>query len=235
MLEPSVSLSLDSTALAASAASPHRTPAIDAETANQWTHGFGLVLSLAAAAVMLRTVVQQSDSLQIAGCIVYLLSLVALYAASTLSHSFDDPQRRSFYRMLDQVCIFLMIAGNYTPFALTHLESGPWDWILPTMWTLVALGITRRVRRGEGAVPFAYFALIGWLPVLTLGSVYDLSGVTGLSLVIGGGLAYTGGLWFLTNDHRHPYLHAAWHLSTITGSACHFLFVQWYVAEWPLA
>jgi hemolysin III len=234
MLEPAASLSLEQHDYAASNAAPG-TLFLGAEQANQLTHGLGFLLSIVGAAIMLPAVWRQTDLVQAVGCVVYLASLVALYAASTLSHSFSDPRRRSFYRTLDQVCIFLLVAGNYTPFAVTHLREAPWGLILIAMWMLVAIGIWLRITRGDGAVPFVFFVLIGWLPILTLGHVYSLSGLTGLSLVIGGGLAYTGGLWFLTNDHRHPYLHAAWHLSTIAGSLSHFLFVQWYVVDWPAA
>lgn len=234
MLERTATLSLDggTYSLENDEASP--TTAVSSETANQITHGLGFVLSLAGATVMLQSVAGQSDRLQSAGCVIYVCSLVALYAASTLSHSFACPRRREFFRMLDQVCIFLLIAGSMTPFAVTHLREGAW-WLLPAiMWTLATAGILVRILRGDGAVTWAFYAMIGWMPILTLPCIADLSGPTGVGLVIGGGLAYTGGLWFFVNDDRHPYLHAAWHLCTIAGSTCHFLFLQWYVADWPL-
>ena len=52
----------------------------------------------------------------------------------------------------------------------------------------------------------------------------------GLGLVVAGGLAYTGGTWFLVNDYRRTYYHAVWHLCTIAGSTLHFLYVLLYVA-----
>lgn len=216
---------------------PHRPSRwlVSSETANQLTHGLGFGLSLVAATTMAETVLQSSDLVRTIGCLVYLLTLVALYAASMLSHSFDDPARRSFYRLLDQVCIFLLVAGSYTPFGLLHVSSGAWWLILAAVWLLALLGIALRILRGEGGVTFTFYVLMGWLPVLTLGHVYEFTGLTGLALVLGGGAAYTGGLWFLVNDNRHPYLHAVWHLCTITGSACHFIFLQRFVAEWPLA
>lgn len=204
------------------------------ETANQWTHAAGFLLSVVAAAVMLQTVARQPDVARATGCLIYVLSLMSVYAASTLSHSVREPRRLQFFQMLDQVCIFLLTAGSFTPFGLVHLREGAWQLILVGMWILCLTGILIRVLRGPGSVAFRFFAAIGWLPALALGHVYDLSGLTGLALVIAGGVAYTGGLWFLVNDHRHRYMHAAWHVCTIAGSACHFLFLQWYVAEWPL-
>ncbi|MEZ6064358.1 MAG: hemolysin III family protein [Planctomycetaceae bacterium] len=204
------------------------------ETANQLTHGFGLLLSLAGSAVMLTSVMSDPTSTRSIGCVIYLVGLVSTYGASTLSHSFSNPARRNLFRLLDQVAIFLLVAGSYTPFALTHVTSGPMTWVLPTMWGLVAIGIVVRFRKGDDSVAFLFYAVVGWMPALALMQVWDASGPTGLWLVLIGGAAYTGGLWFLVNDHRHRYLHAIWHLCTIVGSGCHFLFLQWYVAEWPL-
>lgn len=235
MLDRTASIALPPGPLVLAAPVPTLTQRIPAETANQLTHLLGLLLSLAGSLVMLETVWSQTDRLRTVGCVVYLLSLVSLYAASTLSHSFSDPQRRTFYRTLDQVCIFLLTVGSFTPFAATHLRHVWGGGLLAVMWVLAVVGIVVRIWRGDGAVAFLFFALLGWMPALALGDVAAVGGATGLALVLGGGAAYTGGIWFLVNDHRHPYLHAVWHLCTIVGSACHFWFLQWYVASWPLA
>ena len=235
MMDPAATLSTAPGSYTLNSPAEQATSAIPSETANQWTHGLGFGLSLVGVCVMLNSVTLRADALQVTGCVIYLASLVALYAASTLSHSFECTRRRTFFRTLDQVCIFLLIAGSFTPFALTHLRHGSWWMLLAAMWSLAAAGIVIRILRGDGAVTWACYALLGWMPILAVPCIVELSGSPGLLLVLGGGLAYTGGLWFFLNDHRHPYLHACWHLSTIAGSTCHFLFLQWYVADWPLA
>lgn len=206
---------------------------LPAETANRATHALGFLLSVWGAALMLRAVAQQPDFPRVLGCLIYLATLLAVYAASTLSHSVQEPRRLAFFQTLDQVCILLLVAGSYTPYGLVHLNTGAWRFLLAGMWGLCLAGIIVRIVRGPGSVAFRYFAAVAWLPALALGHVYQLSGLTGLGLVLGGGAAYTGGLWFLVHDHRHPYLHAVWHLCTILGSACHFLFHYWYVAAGP--
>lgn len=204
------------------------------ETLNQWTHAGGFVLAVAAGMKMLGTVAGNGVTPQAVGCCVYVASLVALYAASTLSHSFHDARRRNFFRMIDQVCIFLLVVGTYTPFAMVHMQSDFGRLLLAGMWAFAGLGIIARIRSGESGVPPLLYLPLGWLPVLTIGTMYDVGGTVGLGLVLAGGLAYSGGTLLLMNDHRYPYLHAGWHLCTILGSACHFFFVQWYVAEWPI-
>jgi hemolysin III len=207
--------------------------AIRSESANQATHAAGLCLSLIGGGVLMAAALQSSDPYRIAGCAVYALTLTALYAASTLSHSFSDTDRRRFYRMLDQVCIFLLVVGTYTPFGLVHARDGGWIAVLIGMWLYAFVGIGLRVRRPDETLRPLFFLLMGWIPAPILFRAYEVSHIGGLSMILAGGLAYSGGVWFLLNDHKHPYFHAVWHVCTIVGSAMHFLFVLKYVA--PLA
>ena len=50
----------------------------------------------------------------------------------------------------------------------------------------------------------------------------------GWGWLLGGGLAYTGGVVFYLWE-RLPFNHAIWHLFVIAGSVCHFLMMLWYV------
>jgi hypothetical protein len=110
------------------------------ETANQLTHGLGLVLSVVATVVMMWVVAGESAR-TIAACGVYCLTLILLYGASTLSHSFHNLDRRRLFRTLDQACIYLLIAGSFTPLAVVFLGRGWWWLILVAMWVLAFAGV----------------------------------------------------------------------------------------------
>src|SRR5262245_19848082 len=75
------------------------------ELANRITHGIGLLMSLIGVAVMVE-VLGQGDVWRVAGCCVYLFSLISVYAMSTLSHTFLEPRMRSIFRALDQGAIY---------------------------------------------------------------------------------------------------------------------------------
>lgn len=201
------------------------------ERANQWTHALGLALSVIAAVVMLAAVWATPDSWRLWGCAIYVVAMIALYAASTLSHSFEEGPYREFYRMLDQVCIFVFMAACFTPFALTHLRSGYGIAILVAMWFLALAGVIIRVRSRSQTFPIALFLPLGWLPILSITRIYEVSSWPGLLLVFAGGLSYTGGFWFLANDHKRAWYHPAWHLSTIAGTGFHYLFLLEFVAR----
>lgn len=212
----------------------HDARTISSETANQWTHAVGWALSMMGGVLLATAVLDCGDGWRTCGCLVYAASLVGVYAASTLSHSFGDGLWRNRFRMLDQICIFLLVVGTYSAYAMTYARDGWLGSMLAFMWVIALLGIIARIRSGEESVSFTWYVALGWIPIIALGRILDTTGLAGMSLALGGGLAYTAGTWFLVNDHRHPHFHAVWHCFTILGSLLHYLYVYEYVATLPL-
>ena len=199
------------------------------ERANQLTHGLGLVLSLAGAGEMIRRLILVGEAWQWVGCLLYLASLITLFAASTLSHSFASRERRDFYRMLDQVCIFALCSGSLTPFALRYL-SVDWWWLLAASWCFALVGCLMKiyVAKAETLTVIVYVAL-GWLPALAAQPLMSQMPM-GAQLLIGGAAAsYMIGLIFLVNDLKHRYFHAVWHVLVIAGTACVYVAMLWCV------
>src|SRR6185295_20111958 len=91
------------------------------ELANGITHGIGLALSLIGFGVLMALAIIRGTAWHIVGCTVFGLSLVALYSASTLYHSFHLPRARRVLKILDHAAIYVLIAGTYTPFTLVNL------------------------------------------------------------------------------------------------------------------
>jgi len=202
----------------------------DEETVNSITHGIGLVLSLVAAAWLMTSVTRHGDALQCAGCACYALTLVAVYAASTLSHAFRRPRLRRLFRIIDQAFIFLLIAGTYTGLAFTYLRVGPW-WILTSLiWFIAWAGFVSKLvfaHRIESVSTWLQ-VLLGWLPASCIIPIIKLMPGPALWWVLGGGLCYTAGTIFLSRDRHVPYFHAVWHVLVIAGSACHY----WAILQW---
>lgn len=203
------------------------------ELVNAVTHGVGLVLAIVGALVMAGSVLRRGDAWQVAGCGVYLASLVAVYAASTLSHSCCTPQWKFFFRRLDQGFIFLLIAATFTPFGLAYLRTGPGWLLLGAMWAVALGGFFSKVvfaHRVEAVSIWIYVAL-GWLPTVAVPSLMHTVPVNASWCMLSGGICYTLGTLFLIYDARIRYFHAVWHLLVIAGSACHFLGILVAVAR----
>ena len=115
-----------------------------AEVANTITHGLGFLLSLVAAVVLISQA-GHTDRWQFVACIIYVATMVAVYAASTASHAFQQPRVNHFFRMLDQGCIYLFIAGSFTPLAAIFLSDGAWWALLAAMWGIATAGFVSKM------------------------------------------------------------------------------------------
>lgn len=202
------------------------------EVANSATHGLGLILSVFGAVVMASRVFHDGDAWRVLGCTIYSLSLVTVYAMSTLSHVCATPNRKHFFRMLDQGCIYLLIAATYTPFSLAFLRTSYWWLFLAVMWTVAILGFLSKILLAHriDAVSVWIYVILGWIPVMAGSSLIGLVPDAGLWWMLVGGLCYTLGIVFLVFDKRVRHFHALWHLFVIAGSTCHYFVILLFVA-----
>jgi len=201
------------------------------EISNLITHGLGLALSVAATLLLMPIVMARQEPRIIVACGVYCLTLVLLYAASTLSHTFHDLDLRRLFRMLDQACIFLLIAGSMTPFAVVFLHQGRWSLFLPAMWTLAGAGVLLVLYRRNlsGPAKFAY-GVLGWLPIVAIRELMHHAPFGLLLWIVAGGVLYSVGTVFLAFDRKIRYFHALWHMFVVAGSICHYVGVLVYIA-----
>ncbi len=135
------------------------------ELANCVTHGIGIVLSLAGLVLLTTFSSLHGDAWLITGTTIFGVTLVALYTASTLYHSFRSVAVKHVLRKFDHAAIFLLIAGSYTPFLLVTLR-GPWGWTLfGVIWGLAVAGIALKfwfAGRFKVGSTLVYIAMGGW-------------------------------------------------------------------------
>ncbi|MBI5770219.1 MAG: hemolysin III family protein [Verrucomicrobia bacterium] len=198
------------------------------ELANAITHGIGLALSVAGLAVLVTLTSLRGDAWSVTATAIFGATLVLLYTASTLYHSFRRERLKRLLRKFDHAAIFLLIAGTYTPFLLVSLR-GPWGWSLfGVIWGLAVAGVTLKFwfTGRFGVLSTLLYLGMGWLVVIALRPMLRAVPVDGLWLLLAGGLSYTAGTVFYVWK-RLPYHHALWHLFVLGGSICHF-FAVWH-------
>lgn len=195
------------------------------ELVNAATHAFGFLLAIVGALVMTSGVAAQGDRRLILGCGAYLVSLVAVYAMSTLSHGATSLRWKSLFRQLDQGFIYLLIVGTYTPFALAYLRGGLWWVLLAGMWTVALFGFATKLfyTHRDEAVSVTSYVVLGWMPIVTIPTLLQTAPMGVFWSIMAGGLCYCVGVVFLMFDERVRHFHAVWHICVIAGSACHFL------------
>ena len=200
------------------------------EVANSVTHGVGLALSVIGLAVLIVFACLYGSALHIISCSIYGATLVLLYTASTLYHSFRSPRLKHIFKIIDHCSIYLLIAGTYTPFTLVMLRGG-WGWSLfAVVWMLSFVGIIFKlffVNRFMILSTIVY-VLMGWLAIVAIKPMLVMIPSGCILWLLAGGLFYTVGVLFFA-WHKIPYNHAIWHLFVVAGSVCHFFAVMLYV------
>jgi hemolysin III len=200
------------------------------EIANSFTHGIGLILSLAGLAILIFLAWTKGGKAHIISCSIYGATLVLVYAASTLYHGVQDPRVKQIFKLFDHAAIYLVIAGTYTPFTLISLR-GFWGWtLLVLVWSLSLFGIAFKlafVNRYRW-VSMGLYLIIGWLAIIAAKPIITSIPQDCLYLIAGGGVAYMTGLIFYAWE-RLPFSHTIWHVFVIVGSVCHYCAILFYV------
>jgi hemolysin III len=208
---------------------PDETFSAAEELAHSLTHGAGLLLGIAALVLMVVFAAQKGSAIHVISCTVYGVTLVVLYASSTMYHALPSGRGKRVFGILDHAAIFLLIAGTYTPFALITLNGG-WGWSLfAVIWGLAIGGIVlEAVSRGRvRRIQLLLYVVMGWGIVGAARPLLRELAAPGLVLLLAGGLAYTLGIVFFV--WKRPFHHAVWHLFVLGGSVCHFFAVLLYV------
>jgi hemolysin III len=209
------------------------------EPFNGLSHFAGALFS--AIGLMVLLLVSRGKPWHMTGFTVYGVSMVLLYLASTLYHSLPGgPQRIRKLLMFDQVAIFLLIAGTYTPVCLVPLRAAGGGTLLAVVWAIAAVGIALRVgwRSAPPWLPIAIYLVMGWMCVVALKPLSGALPSQALWWLFAGGAVYTVGA--VVHATKWPRLwpgvfssHELWHVFVLGGSACHFVLMLQFVATFP--
>ena len=199
------------------------------ETYNAITHAIGALLGIAGLVLLIIFESSKTDY-SLFGVLVYGISIVILFTASTLYHSVQSETRKHYYRIVDHISIYLLIAGTYTPVLLiTLLPSKGWTlfWVV---WGIALFGIIKKTFfTGKFEIfSTSLYLVMGWLIVFDFGTLLELMPTSGIIFLIVGGLFYTVGIVFYAIE-RIPFNHVIWHLFVLGGAIFHYFMVFFYV------
>jgi hemolysin III len=208
-----------------------RPQSLGEEIANSVSHGVALLAAIVAAPFLIAAVRHLSVA-NIVGASVFAVTMVLLYLISTLYHALPTGRAKRLMLKLDHGAIYVFIAGSYTPFALGAL-AGPWGWTLfGLVWSLAILGVTLKTfdLLSHPWLSTGLYLIMGWLVLIAVVPLIEHVPLSGVALLVAGGLAYTAGVVFFMLDSRLKYAHAVWHGFVVVGTGCHFFAVLGYAA-----
>ena len=205
------------------------------EYANTITHGLGLLLSIAGFIFLVVLASLKGDFWYITSSVLYGLSLVVLYAASTFYHSATSPEEKRILQIVDHCCIYVLIAGSYTPFTLIVLREGIGQRLFLFVWAFALFGILMKVFFGARFPVVSVFSylVMGWIGIVVVQPLFAAIGLAPIALIVAGGIAYTIGVIFFA-WHSIKHHHAIWHIFVLSGSILHFLAIAVYVIPYSL-
>lgn len=210
------------------------------EPGSALTHFIAMLLALCAAVPLLVRAAVHSGVKSLTAMTVFMISMVLLYAASTIYHSVNCSGRvLSIFRKMDHMMIFILIAGTYTPVCLLTLPKPSGLMLLAAVWGIALVGIFIKgfwITCPKWFSSVLYIAM-GWSCLSVLGQLFSLLPLHAFLWLLAGGLIYTaGGIIYALRlplfDARHPMfgLHEIFHLFVMAGSLCHFVFMFCYLA-----
>ncbi len=200
------------------------------EIANSITHGIGALLAVAALIILIVVAAGNGSGIHMFAALVYGITMILEYTMSTLYHAITSEKAKRVFKVLDHSCIYLFIAGSYTPFCLITLAPVGGIWLCVFVWGVALLGVAAEafwVFRPRWISAVLYL-LLGWSVVWFLPALAEALPSTGLWLLLGGGICYSLGCIFYVLK-KIPYMHSLFHVWVLAGTVCQFLAIVLYV------
>lgn len=202
------------------------------EILNALTHGVGALLGIVGLYFLLMKLNVSSglNVSELTSYLIYGLSIIVLFLASTLYHSFSFTRFKSLFQKIDHAAIYLLIAGTYTPYLIITVGGKLGYGFLALVWLAAIAGIIFKVfwiDRFPKLSTFLYLGM-GWMAIFLIYPLYQSLDVNGLVLLLVGGIFYSVGAYFYQKKHLN-WMHVIWHLFVIAGAAFMFFSVFLYV------
>ncbi|GAA4281762.1 PAQR family membrane homeostasis protein TrhA [Gaetbulibacter aestuarii] len=199
------------------------------EKLNAITHGIGALFGIFALVLLINHTLQ-APFINKFSVVVYGLSIIILFTASTLYHSVKNETKKHYFRIVDHISIYVLIAGTYTPVTLIALANTKGWTLFWVVWSIAAIGLVIKLfftGRFEIFSTLLYLVM-GWLIIFDFSNLSTMVGSNGILFLFAGGLAYTIGIVFYA-IHSIPYNHVIWHLFVLAGAVFHFCMIYFYI------
>ena len=203
------------------------------------THFIGMLMAVFAGIPLIIKAANEFQAIPLMSAIIYIGSMILLYFASTVYHTFDISEKiNRRLKKFDHMMISVLIAGSYTPICLLVLEKPLGYFLLAIVWSFAVIGILIKAFWINCPKWFSSVLYIGmgWTCVLAFTQILNALSPAAFVWLLAGGIIYTiGGIIYalklpiFNNRHKHFGSHEIFHLFVMGGSACHFIVMYVFV------
>ena len=200
------------------------------ERLNVFSHGLGLLLSIIAFPLLLQKSFEYNVFWKGISLVIYGISMIVLYAASTFYHAAKEPKLRRRLNIFDHAAIYVLIAGTYSPFCLLVLSPNLGWYLFIVVWSFALTGVVLKLffTGRFDKLSTALYLLMGWQIVFLIKPLIDSFSSEGLFYLFLGGVFYTVGAVFYSIK-KLKYNHATFHIFVLLGSLSHFIAVYFCI------
>lgn len=201
------------------------------ELVNSISHGVAAAFSIWGL-VMLIIKASKVGAMAVTTVTLFGTTMILLYTISCIYHALSPRiTGKKVMRVIDHCNVFLLVFGTIIPIALVGMK-GICGWIyFGIVGFITLLGIIFSaidVEKNEKIEVICYL-VNGWSAVLFIKPLIAGVGVTGLVLIILGGVMYSIGALLYGLGSTKKYMHSVFHFFCIFGTIFHYIAIYLYV------
>ena len=203
------------------------------EITNMVTHIVGGALGIAALVLCVIRSALHHNVYGVVSSSIYGACLIALYTISSVYHGLRPNMGKRVMQVIDHCTIYFLIAGTYTPFALSALRPAypllGWG-MFAFEWAMTALAVTLTAIDLKKYSVFSMICYIGmgWAIIPFAKQTLEVLTMPGFLLLLFGGIAYTIGAVMYGIGSKKKWMHSVFHLFVLLGSILQFFSVFFY-------
>ncbi len=163
-------------------------------------------------------------------CMIYTLCMLSMFGVSAIYHGFPSSEYGiRFWQKFDHCCIYLMIAGTYTPTALLVFDGIVSGLLVGLVWTIAVIGCFLKINnklKSTGLSVMIYI-LMGCLILPLIQKMLTVLPFAAVLWLLAGGVFYIWGTWYYAKDKplfKYLHSHELWHFFVIFGALSHYIY-----------
>lgn len=191
------------------------------------------MIPVALVAALVLVIAGRSTAARMAAAVTGLANLFMFVTSSIFNRRWWSDDGWRVMRQVDQSAIYVLIGGTSTGLIAVAPDGSIRVWQMVLMWSLVLAGLALRwapfeLPHGLQSGLFVILGLVGGLSVFMI--FEEVSYLVGW-LVVGGGVAYIGGVIVLGLRRPDPWpsrfgYHEIWHVLVVVGVSLHYVAVM---------